>query len=62
MADIISGTPPTLSERHDLGVLIPDTTPYGMTTREQDGQLQGVVWFRDEITVRQFIEVLCDQS
>ena len=51
--DIISGTPPTLSERRDLGVLIPDTTPNGMTIREQeDGQLQGIVWFREEIIVR----------
>lgn len=51
--DIISGTPPTLFERRDLGVLIPDTTPNGMTIREQeDGQLQGIVWFREEITVR----------
>jgi hypothetical protein len=57
--DIISGTPSTLSERHDLGILIPDTTPDGMTIRDQgDGQLQGIVWFREEITVRLFIEIL----
>jgi hypothetical protein len=62
-ADVISGTPPTLFERRDLGVLLPDTTPNGMTIREQeDGQLQGIVWFPEEITVGLFIEILRLQS
>lgn len=43
---------PSLSEPQDIGILIESATPCGMNARSlEGGELRGIVWFHNDVTV-----------